>query len=194
MPGENLSTEGAPSDVRDRAAEGSAATAKPRSDREGGAAAETRAEAEAEVAGNAASASNSAASRNPAVATSAAAATDADADADTDADADADADADTDADADADADAAAGDAASRASACLKSSSGHNRGDARNVNVVIVPDSGATVACLLALAQTGGLSLGAPAPVVRLLESLLAQQRETHQELVQALRTLALKAG
>ncbi|KYF94184.1 hypothetical protein BE17_33775 [Sorangium cellulosum] len=98
-------------------------------------------------------------------------------------------------DADADADAAAGDAASRSSVAHKSSSGHNRGDARNVNVVIVPDSGATVACLLmALSQTGGLGLGAPAPVVQLLESLLAQQRETHQQIVHALQALALKGG
>ena len=171
MPGEDPSVTGAANDMRDRAAEGSATAAQPRPDREGDAAAETEAEAEAEVAGNAASASNSAASRNAAVATSAAAATD------------------------ADADAAAGDAASRSSVAHESSSGHNRGDARNVNVVIVPDSGATVASLLlALSQTGGLSLGAPAPVVQLLESLLAQQRETHQQIVHALQALALKGG
>ncbi|WP_437961318.1 hypothetical protein WME76_17885 [Sorangium sp. So ce119] len=47
----------------------------------------------------------------------------------------------------------------------------------NVNVGIAPDSGATVACLLlALSPTGGPGLGAPAPVVHPLESLLARQR------------------
>ncbi|WP_437978365.1 hypothetical protein WMF11_18165 [Sorangium sp. So ce295] len=64
-----------------------------------------------------------------------------------------------------------------------------------MNIVILPDSGATVACLLlALSKTGGLSLGAPAPVTQLLESLLAQQREMHQQLVHALQALALKGG
>ncbi|MGK4005240.1 hypothetical protein WMF31_21605 [Sorangium sp. So ce1036] len=181
MPGDDPSATDAADNVRNRAAEGGAATEQPSPDQGGGAEAETEAEAEAEVAGNAASASNSAASRNPAVATSAAAATDAAADAATDADADADAD--------------AGDSASRSSASQRNSSGHNRGDARNVNVVIVPDAGATVACLLvALSQGGGLGPAAPTSVAQLLESLIAQQRETHQRLVEALQTLALKSG